>query len=210
MSRSALREGLREAVLERILDGQLSPGGHVNETRLAEELGVSRTPLREALLGLQAEGFVSSKASRGFSVAPLSAREVREVYPILWTLEGLALRLSGPLTSSRVPELERINRELAESRDPEGALASDTQFHRTLISGCPNQRLLKTVGDLRLAIRRYAHLRMQDGSHVTTSTRQHGEIISALRSGNVDGAIEWLEKNTRFGMDVSLVRLGEP
>lgn len=209
-SRSALRDGLRGTVLERILSGELAPGGRVNESRLAEALGVSRTPLREALLGLQAEGFVSSKASRGFSVAPLSAREVREVYPMLWTLEGLAMRLSGPMAASAVPELERLNRELTESPDPERALESDTAFHQTLISGCPNRRLLKTVGNLRLAIRRYAHLHMQDGSLVTTSTRQHGEITSALRDGDIDGAVERLEKNYRFGMDVLLVRLGEP
>lgn len=208
--RSTLRDGLRDAVMERILSGELAPGGRVNESRLAEELGVSRTPLREALLGLQAEGFVCSAASRGFSVEPLSAREVREVYPMLWTLEGLAVRLSGPLATTAVPGLERINRELAESPDSERALASDTAFHQTLISGCPNRRLLKTVGELRLVIRRYAHLHMQDGSHVKTSTRQHGEIISALRNGDVDKAVERLEENYRFGMDVLLVRLGEP
>lgn len=209
-SRSALRDGLRGAVLERILSGELTAGGRINESRLAQELGVSRTPLREALLGLQAEGFVSSETSRGFFVAPLSAREVREVYPMLWTLEGLAVRLSGPLAASWVPELERINRELAESAGPEEALASDTTFHRKLISGCPNRRLLKTVGELRLVIRRYAHLHMQDETLVMNSIHQHREIISALRDGDVNGAIEWLEKNTRFGMDVSLVRLGEP
>jgi DNA-binding FadR family transcriptional regulator len=81
-----LRADLRLKVLERILNGKLSPGVRVNESRLAKELGVSRTPLREALFQLEREGFVRSDRDRGFSVEPMSAREIRELYPMLWTL----------------------------------------------------------------------------------------------------------------------------
>lgn len=98
-----LREELRQAVLQRILRGVLPPGSRIIESKLSEELGVSRTPLREALLHLEQQGFVRSDLARGFSVEPLSQQEVREIYPIIWTLEGLALRSIGPLLKATLP-----------------------------------------------------------------------------------------------------------
>jgi len=90
-----IRTDLRRIVLERIVSGTLAPGVRIKEARLAEELGTSRTPLREALIKLEQEGFVRSELAHGFTVEPISGREVREIYPLLWTLETLALRSSG-------------------------------------------------------------------------------------------------------------------
>ena len=119
-TRAPLREDVRQIILDRILSGELPPGCRITESRLAAELGVSRTPLREALFNLESEGFVRSDLARGFSVAPLSVREVRESYPILQTLEVLAFRSIGQLAVTTAPDLRRINKEL-------GAVAGDSE-----------------------------------------------------------------------------------
>ena len=79
-----IRAELSRIVRERIVEGELAPGTRIKESRLAEELGTSRTPLREALINLEQEGFVRSELAHGFSVEPLSGREMRETYPILY------------------------------------------------------------------------------------------------------------------------------
>jgi DNA-binding GntR family transcriptional regulator len=79
----ALRGAVREAIFERILSSRLTPGSSVGEVALGKALGASRTPLREALIELQAEGLIEHDPGRGFIVPPLSAQELREVYPII-------------------------------------------------------------------------------------------------------------------------------
>ena len=208
--RTPLRTDLRLKVLDQILIGKLSPGGPVNESRLAKELSVSRTPLREALFQLEREGFVRSAKDRGFSIEPMSAREIRELYPMLWTLECLALRLCGPRITLAVPSLTRLNNELRNARAPKRALSLDGMWHETLLGSCPNARLRDAVLGLRLAIRRYETLYMQELALITVSIRQHQEIIKAIKDGNIAAALGKLEEHWRFGMEELLVRFGEP
>jgi DNA-binding GntR family transcriptional regulator len=205
-----IRSDLRRIVLERIVRGELAPGVRIKESRLAEELGTSRTPLREALIKLEQEGFVRSELAHGFSVEPLSGREVRETYPLLWTLEGLALRSSGAALYPLLGELSRINTALANSREPEERLRLDTQWHETLLSTCPNRRLNGIIVGLRTAIRRYEHLFMSDAELVVESVHQHRQIIEALQVRDVERAERILTENWRVSMELLLVRLGEP
>ena len=208
--RVPLRADLRLKVLERILNGKLSPGVRVNESRLAKELSVSRTPLREALFHLEREGFVRSDRDRGFSVEPMSARVIRELYPMLWALECLALRLCGPRATLAVPSLTRLNNELRTTRKPKRALILDNSWHETLLASCPNRRLQDAIQSLRLAIRRYEVLYMRELPLVNVSVHQHQEIIKAVKDGDTTLALEKLEENWRFSMEELLVRVGEP
>ena len=196
--------------MERIVGGELVPGVRIKESQLAKELGASRTPLREALINLEQEGFVRSELDRGFSVQPLSGREVRETYPILWTLEALALRASGTAVYSRLEDLPRINAQLSKTRNPRQRLRYDAQWHETLLSCCPNQRLNALLTSLRTTIRRYEQIYMSDSVLVTESVRQHQQIIEALQAENRERAGELLSENWRMGMELLLVRLGEP
>src|SRR5215469_11142131 len=102
LSRAPMRADLHRTLLDRIVRGELAPGARIKELQISEELGVSRTPLREALLRLEREGFVRSELARGFSVEPLSAREIRESYPIIAALEALAMRSSAPVLPSLI------------------------------------------------------------------------------------------------------------
>ena len=205
-----IRAELRRIVRERIVEGELAPGTRIKESRLAEELGTSRTPLREALINLEQEGFVRSELAHGFSVEPLSGREMRETYPILWTLEVLALRSSGNAVYALLEKLSAINTALTNSMAAEERLRLDAQWHETLLSRCPNRRLNGMISNLRTAVRRYEHLFMSDAELVSESVSQHEQINEALRARNVERAAEILTENWRAGMDLLLVRLGEP
>jgi DNA-binding GntR family transcriptional regulator len=209
-ARSArLRQKVRATLLKKIVAGELEAGTPIKDYRLAEELNVSRTPLREALLQLEQEGFVRSDERRGFSVERLSARDVREIYPMIWTLEGLALRSSAVCAHRLVPDLNIINAELAKRRVVERSLDLDAAFHEKLISQSRNQRLLETLRALRLAIRRYEIFYMADRWLLPESITQHDAIIAALRERNIEAAIRRVEQNWQFGMEVLLTRIGE-
>jgi DNA-binding GntR family transcriptional regulator len=158
--------------------------------------------LREELLRLEREGFLDVDVGRGFFVKALSAREVREVYPILWTLEVLALKLSVPLSPSAIAELGRINTEMqGVDDDPERRIDLDMAWHRTLVEGCGNEQLLVMIAGLKALIRRYEYAYMQNAGHIPVSTSTHERIARALESGDLDGAIPLLEENWRFGME---------
>lgn len=208
--KAALREEVLDALLARIVSGDIAPGAKIVESRLAEELGVSRTPLREALFILERDGFVTSDLARGFSVTPLTAKEVREVFPICESLEILALRSLGPLATANIPELERLNCEfLAAAGDSPRCIEIDSRWHETLLAHCPNQRLLSLIKKLKKAILRYEHLYMIDVSLVSMSVSQHAEVASCLSKGDTDGAVAALATNWQFSRDAMLVRLGE-
>jgi DNA-binding GntR family transcriptional regulator len=208
--RDPLRNDLHRAVLDRIVRGQLRPGDRIKESHLAEELGASRTPLREALFSLEREGFVRSELARGFSVEPLSGREVRETYPILWTLEGLALRASVPLVYSLTDELSKLNSRFAANMRPDRAIDADKRWHEMLLGSCPNRRLNQLLNALRATLRRYEHVYMRDPTLIAESIRQHQRIIDALAAKDIEDAVRGLTHNWRFGMEMLLVRLGEP
>ena len=210
-ARAPLRDDLRQLLLDRILSGELPPGSRITESRLAAELGVSRTPLREALFHLERDGFVRSDLARGFSVAPLSVREVRESYPILQALESLALRSLGPLAAAVTPKLRRINQELAAAAgDPEQGRLLDHRWHDALLAACPNRRLLDLIARLKETVSRYERLYMRDATLVAASVAQHLRIIEALEEGDFERAVREIEENWRFALEMLLVRLGEP
>ena len=204
-----LRDDVRLALIDLIVTGRLKSGEKVNELALSRLLKTSRTPLREALLHLEREGLVRSDQRRGFSVEPLSGREVRETYPLLCSLECFAVRESAALVPSALSELERINAEFARASNPKRALELDARWHDTLMRSCNNSRLKAMVERLRLSIARYEHVYMADKSLTAVSVRQHKGIIAAFRRGDLDGAIARIEENYRFGMQALLAKMGE-
>ncbi|MBX9692190.1 MAG: GntR family transcriptional regulator [Cyanobacteria bacterium] len=184
------------------MSGAIPEGSRIVESALCEELGVSRTPMREALFRLEQEGLVRQDLSRGFSVMPLSAREVREIYPIIWTLEVLALQL----TEGDVPidVLKNLNRSLKKSNNPDEQHEIDDNWHERLVYGCKNKRLLKQIEVLKQAAHRYelAYMRHSDKAH--TSVEHHTRIVKALDQGKMKEATRLLEAHWRFGMQTLL------
>lgn len=101
VERHLLRDAVQSAVLDKLLRGDYPVGTRINEVHLAAELGVSRTPLREALSALANDGLIEARPSRGFWLSPLTDTEVRETYPIISALEQFALRRPTPPSSPR-------------------------------------------------------------------------------------------------------------
>lgn len=200
ITRRRLREDVRDALLRMFTRGELTSGSRIKETDLAARLGVSRTPLREALMALEKEGYLESQPSRGFSVLPLTIEEVRETYPIIWSLEKLALELCDPADVD-VDRLKKLNAQLAEASDPAVSKKLDTEFHATLVAASGNARLSQLLETLKLVARRYAAAHMRDERLLAGSRKQHSAIANACARGDLRKAAEVLEEHWRFGME---------
>jgi len=191
-----------------IVEGALEPGTRLIESKLADRLGVSRTPVREALFRLHQEGFVLTSAGRGFSVAPLDEKEARELFPILSALEGLALSLAGPLLILDVEALREANMALAPlARRPLDAIGADTAFHALLLHRCPNRSLLRMIDSVRRRLLRYEFVYMADETLIDVSIAQHNAIIDAIARGDFDAAGKALDTNYESGKALVLSKL---
>jgi len=203
--RRPLREELLTKLREKILRGEFAPGSRIRDSLLATQLQVSRTPIREALFHLEQEGFVQADMDRGFLVKPLTAREVRELYPIIWTLESLALRSVGRVTMNQLTELKQTNEALLAARDqPEQRLALDTHWHRVLLEPCHNQRLMQMIDALKRVAYRYEWAYMHDATLIEASVQQHEAIMAAIKKQDLEQAIELLEAHWCSGMEALL------
>ena len=210
IDKKPLRDEVHARLRERIIAGSFPPGGRLQDVRVAAELGVSRTPVREALLRLVKEGLVESDPNRGFFVAPLNRTEVLEIYPIIWTLECMAVEASAPPTLPQIQALRQINAEMASVvADPLRRLELDMRWHHALVELSGNQRLLDLLAGLKQLVRRYETVYMQDQSLVCQSTSDHTAIVEALEQKNTKLAVQLLKENWRRGMDWIVKRLDE-
>jgi DNA-binding GntR family transcriptional regulator len=208
--RANLRTEVAESLRREIVEGRIAPGARINESQLSVDLGVSRTPLREALLGLESEGLISSEPTRGFFTTPLSAREVREIYPIGRELGVLALRSLHHVPPATLDRAAAINaRFLTARRRAARAKQLDDEFHTVLIAACPNRRLLEMLAALQRSMDRYERAYMGDADDVVHSAQQHDELIAALRAADLDAASATLREHWDYGASRLIQTLGE-
>ncbi|MDZ4778531.1 MAG: GntR family transcriptional regulator [Alphaproteobacteria bacterium] len=199
ISRPNLSETVQAAIRAMIVDGRLEAGARINEVHLSERLGVSRTPLREALNRLTAEGAVEAEARRGYFVRPLTLDEFEQVYGLRPILDPAALRLAGLPAAARLTRLLALNRELAAADTPEAAISLDDAWHAALLADCPNRVLLDMIETMKLRTRRYELALMRQSQQVMRATEDHAAIIAALKAGDLERACLALETNMRSG-----------
>jgi DNA-binding GntR family transcriptional regulator len=205
---AAGHDWIHDQLLAEIVEGALAPGARLVESRLALRLGVSRTPVREALFRLHQEGFVLTSLGRGFSVKPLDDREARELFPILVALEGLALSLAAPVVALDVAQLRRANKTLGPLRNrPLDAIAADNAFHDLLLRRCPNRALLEMIDTVRRRLLRYEYVYMADESLIELSMAQHAAIIDCIERSDFPGTVRALEANYESGATLVLSKL---
>ncbi|MEV0649137.1 GntR family transcriptional regulator [Phytomonospora sp. NPDC050363] len=189
---------LRAAVYQRVVDlvatGKLTPGQTITEAELSRSLGVSRTPVREALLRLEAEDVLDSTPARGFSLRPLSPAEAAELYPILAALERLAVSTSPP-GALDLAGLRALDAELLAADDPVERWRLDTAFHEAIVSACPNVSLRGMIHGLRVRVARYELTYMRDGDRETHSAPVHERILAALDAGDLAAAAGHIDRN---------------
>jgi DNA-binding GntR family transcriptional regulator len=186
---------------EWIIEGALQPGEVIRDQSLAEQLGVSRTPVREALLCLEAEGLVETARNRWTKVTPISVETAQEIYPMIQTLEELALRVQA---KSLGPELAsglgRANRKLAEAICREAgsaAVDADAEFHRLIVAGTGNSELIAVTGALAQKLRRIELAYFARSSAALASVGEHDEVIAAVENRNLKKAVIALSGNWR-------------
>ena len=199
--RTPLRDEVYRHLLDRIHRGELTPGIRVRDTALATQLGVSRTPVREALLRLAREGLLEADMGRGFRLRPLARDEIREVGAILGALEALAFGLSPDFPEERLNRLAELDRTLEQTRgDVAACLDLEDEWHRVLLAGCPNRRLLELIAALRQVPRRYLAAYMRAAGRLTLSTAPHGKVLHGLRQDDRAAALKVFEHQWRRGI----------
>jgi DNA-binding GntR family transcriptional regulator len=200
--RTPLRNEVYRAILERVYRGDLLPGTRIRDTVLATQLGVSRTPVREALLRLAREGVVAADMGRGFTVGRLDPVEMRETGAILSALECLALEACGEIPAEQLARLSDIDGELARTRgDVDRCIDLDEEWHRTLLQDCPNGRLRDIIATLWQVPRRYMRAYLRDAGRVSLSTQHHARIIEALRRNDRASAAERFRHHWQRGIE---------
>jgi DNA-binding GntR family transcriptional regulator len=200
IARKRLRDDIIQRLTRMIVSGELDGDRPLKEIDIAKRLGVSRTPLREALLMLERDGLVVSAVNKGFRVAALSEDRVREIYPILGTLEGLAVRESGPMMRTQVSELRELNIELRGTRNKRRRHAIDREFHDTLCAMCPNRSLVEMVRSLWQHAQRYDGAVERGMADPAGSLREHVAITDAIARGDYVDAAAQIEDHWRRGV----------
>jgi DNA-binding GntR family transcriptional regulator len=211
IERRPLRDQIREELLQRLARGDFPAGTDINEAALASELGVSRTPLREALITLAGERILESNQGRGFRFAPVSRREYRELCAILIALESLALESSDPEHLRRIaPELLRLAKDFPDPVAEQQVIDThDDEWHDLLLSGCRNERLLDLITGIKAGMRRYAHLTVAGNAPLEREAAEHAAIADHLRDGDLPAAATALKANWVNGMERILAHIRE-
>ncbi len=203
LERTSLRSAIVDRLRARIHARDLAPGAPVREPALASELGVSRSPLREALLTLEHEGLLVSEVHRGFTVRALDEETIAELYPILGALEGLSIRLAGERLRARLPELRAINAELrAAKKTPREMAALDRQFHDLVSAAAGNANLVRLKDNLQGRVRLFDRADERGMAAITRSCEQHEGMLEAIENGHFGRAARRAEAHWESGVKV--------
>jgi DNA-binding GntR family transcriptional regulator len=200
LARSNLGERVYRLLWDRILSRQLHPGEKLSDLRLSIELGVSRTPVREALNRLVQDGIVRAEPHHGFYVQSFSARDIIEIYELLGTLEDMALSAAAPhLTraelAAALADLDHADSAIRAAATDAGVveaaacfLERDQAFHRLIAEHADNSRLATVIEGLWAQIAVFQKAGTYRRDWTLASIRYHREIINALLSGDQEGA----------------------
>ncbi|KYZ76307.1 GntR family transcriptional regulator [Anaerosporomusa subterranea] len=185
-----LREVVAETLRDAIVNGVLKPGERLMEIQLAEELGVSRTPVRESIRKLELEGFVVMVPRRGTYVTDLSIKDINEVYEIRTVLDVLAAGLAAErITEEELEELERLLvqiGEFVEQNNMEQLIEFDTKFHDVLYRASRNDRLVGIINNLREQFTRFRSISMKYPGRMQNTVEEHTRLVEAIAQRNPD------------------------
>ena len=195
VSRTSLVDVAYQAIRRRILDNVYPPGLQTLEQTLASELGISRTPLREALTRLQEEGLVELIPRHGMRVLPVSPTDMREIYVVLTALESAAAELLAQRRPSEaeLKPLVEASRDMAralKADDLDAWAAADEHFHQGLLELTANQTLIDVVGLLSDRAHRARMFTLRLRPKPVNSTQEHLALLERIRAGDAKGAVD--------------------
>ena len=187
-----LRDMVFDVLMSAIMQGQLSPGERLLEVQLADEMGVSRTPVREAIRRLELEGFVVMVPRKGAYVAGLSINDVEEVYEIRTVLETLAVRLAAqrmqPADYAQLDDLSEKMRATWQEGNVDNWVSLDASFHELLYKFSRNERLVDMMNNIMEQLSRYRIISLANVEVRHNSLSEHQELIEALKRRDSEAA----------------------
>lgn len=196
--RSLLRDDVYLSLREAIVDGTFAPGERLRDTELESWLGVSRTPIREALLRLSRAGLVVAQPGRATTVAPLDAPATLHAQQVAAAMHDLAARLAVPLVDAAdIATMVAANERFAaalDANDADAALAADDAFHAVFVERSDNTMLADVLEQATPLIRRVERIRFASLA-ARESVDQHRAIIDRTREGDADGAATIAREN---------------
>ncbi len=187
-----LREIVYEELKRQLLVGEISPGTRMMEIELAEDMGVSRTPVREAIRKLEKEGLVTMEARRGAYASEVSVEDMLDVLEVRQDLEAMAASLAAQrITEEEKELLSRATenyREAVESEKTEDIIRCDEQFHQMIVNCSRNKTLIKLFSQVQELALRFRYLYYDDFSRYENMPVDHKRIEEAIMSGNTEKA----------------------
>jgi DNA-binding GntR family transcriptional regulator len=199
--RDNISDSVANEVRKMIIDGRLPAAERINEVHLAQQLGVSRTPLREALALLAHEGALRGVPRIGYFVRALTLAEFEQIYPIRQLLDPEALRLAGLPSRDRMDRLRAINDKLGRAHDADTIIGLDDEWHLELVAGCPNQVLVDLIKQFIRRTRRYEIALMRERGNASIAGASHKSILAALRRRELKAACAALRSNLQTGYE---------
>jgi DNA-binding GntR family transcriptional regulator len=191
--RTLLRDTAYEAIRDAIVRGDIPPGAVVSNAAVAEQLGLSRAPVRDALARLAGEGLVETKPQSHTRVTPLVLKEVRDAAAVVRAMHELATRTAVPLlTAGHVAAMRTANRRFAaatRAADVDAAMDADDELHGVLVGVCGNQAVAATIERYTPLIRRLER-RQFSSAAARRSAQRHDELIGACAAGDAGRATQ--------------------
>lgn len=192
-----LREIVYEELKRQIMVGEIAPGTRMMEVELADEMGVSRTPVREAIRKLEKEGLVTIEPRRGAYASDISAKDMVDILEVRQDLEGMAAGIAAQkITDEGRIELENIARKYKESVDKEDIeeiIKNDEAFHKYIVGLSGNKTLIKMVSQVQELALRFRYIYYEDFSRFKNQPSEHQAIVDAIAGGDVAGARKYAE-----------------
>jgi DNA-binding GntR family transcriptional regulator len=202
LSPRALYQEVAELLRERIFSHQLTPGSWIDELKLAEEYGISRTPLREALKVLATEGLVTMKVRRGAYVTEVSDSDLTDVYHLLALLESDAAgAVADKATQAEIQELQELHDELENSvGNRERFFELNEAFHMRLLQMANNRWRAQMVADLRKVMKLNRHNSLLKSGRIEESLTEHRAIMQALSLRNCEKTTQCMREHFKNGL----------
>ena len=200
----ALYEEVAESLRQRIFSRELAPGSWIDELKIAEAYGISRTPLREALKVLAAEGLVTMKVRRGAYVTEVSDQDLAEVYHLLSLLESDAAGVvAARASAAELAELQLLHQELEAAAVPGRQDRINEQFHMRLLEIANNKWSRQMVADLRKVMKLNRHNSLLKAGRIDESLAEHRLVMAALQQRDGTAAMARMQEHFRNGLEAA-------
>lgn len=192
----SLREHIYDFLRQEMNSGKIEPGSFLNLNELSQNLGISKTPLRDALLHLEAEGFVTFFPRKGIMVNVLTLEKIRDIYEIIGALEAQTIYSVGDqIRPQDIDLMENLNQEMREALEKDDFplfYEKNLKFHDVYLNLSPNEELVHTVGMLKQRLYDFPRIRGFVKEWETRSTGEHQDIINRFRQGDLWAVADYI------------------